>query len=122
MFSGRPSRLPTEVAPTVVLSVELGPGDPLRAHAGSPSWLIEMLVEKGHAYAAEDGSGDVYFDVRSWPAYGELSGQRIDEMEAARHPFGHGRTLDLDTLTRVDLALAIQRQVVGVLGDEHVGK
>ncbi|GGU44910.1 cysteine--tRNA ligase [Nocardioides albus] len=45
--------------------------------------LIEELIAKGHAYAAEDGSGDVYFDVRTWPAYGELSGQRIDDMEAA---------------------------------------
>ncbi len=45
--------------------------------------LIEELVARGHAYAAEDGSGDVYFDVRSWPAYGELTRQRIDDMEAA---------------------------------------
>jgi cysteinyl-tRNA synthetase len=45
--------------------------------------LIERLVERGHAYPAEDGSGDVYFDVRSWPAYGELTSQRIDDMEAA---------------------------------------
>ena len=45
--------------------------------------MIDTLVEKGHAYAAEDGSGDVYFDVRSWPAYGELTRQKIDDMEAA---------------------------------------
>ncbi|MDQ3165293.1 MAG: cysteine--tRNA ligase [Actinomycetota bacterium] len=45
--------------------------------------LIDTLLEKGHAYAAEDGSGDVYFDVRSWPGYGELSRQRIDDMEPA---------------------------------------
>ena len=45
--------------------------------------LISELIERGHAYAAADGSGDVYFDVRSWPAYGELSGQKIDDMEAA---------------------------------------
>jgi cysteinyl-tRNA synthetase len=45
--------------------------------------LMATLVENGHAYPAEDGSGDVYFDVRSWPTYGELSGQRIDEMEPA---------------------------------------
>jgi len=45
--------------------------------------MIETLLEKGHAYVADDGSGDVYFDVRSWPAYGELSRQRIDDMEAA---------------------------------------
>ncbi|MBA2695662.1 MAG: cysteine--tRNA ligase [Actinobacteria bacterium] len=45
--------------------------------------LIETLIERGHAYAADDGSGDVYFDVRSWPAYGELTRQRIEDMEAA---------------------------------------
>jgi len=45
--------------------------------------MIEALIAAGHAYPAADGSGDVYFDVRSWPAYGELSGQRIDDMEAA---------------------------------------
>ena len=45
--------------------------------------LTAELVERGHAYPADDGSGDVYFDVRSWPTYGELSGQRIDEMEPA---------------------------------------
>lgn len=45
--------------------------------------LIALLVERGHAYAADDGSGDVYFDVRSWPAYGELTRQRVDDMEAA---------------------------------------
>jgi len=45
--------------------------------------LIARLVERGHAYAASDGSGDVYFDVLSWPSYGELSGQRVDDMEPA---------------------------------------
>ena len=45
--------------------------------------LIGALIARGHAYAADDGSGDVYFDVLSWPAYGELSGQRVDDMEAA---------------------------------------
>lgn len=45
--------------------------------------LIEELIAKGHAYAAEDGSADVYFDVRSWPTYGELSGQKVEDMEAA---------------------------------------
>ncbi len=45
--------------------------------------LIGELIARGHAYAADDGSGDVYFDVLSWPAYGELSGQRVDDMEAA---------------------------------------
>ncbi|MDF2581353.1 MAG: cysteine--tRNA ligase, partial [Microbacterium sp.] len=45
--------------------------------------LIETLIERGHAYAAPDGSGDVYFDVRSWPEYGSLTRQSLDAMEAA---------------------------------------
>ena len=39
--------------------------------------LMQRLIERGHAYAAD---GDVYFDVRSFPDYGELSGQRLDNM------------------------------------------
>ena len=45
--------------------------------------LISRLIERGHAYAAGDGSGDVYFDVRSWPSYGELTHQKLDDMEPA---------------------------------------
>jgi cysteinyl-tRNA synthetase len=39
--------------------------------------LIQRLIDSDHAYAS---GGDVYFDVRSHPAYGELSGQRPDAM------------------------------------------
>ncbi|MBC7593775.1 MAG: cysteine--tRNA ligase [Kineosporiaceae bacterium] len=42
--------------------------------------MTETLIGKGHAYPAANDSGDVYFDVRSWPAYGELSNQKIDDM------------------------------------------
>ncbi|GIJ66558.1 cysteine--tRNA ligase [Virgisporangium ochraceum] len=45
--------------------------------------LIKRLIDKGHAYAADDGSGDVYFDVRSFQRYGSLSGQKVDDMEPA---------------------------------------
>ncbi len=45
--------------------------------------LIGQLITTGHAYAAADESGDVYFEVRSWPSYGELSNQRVDDMEPA---------------------------------------
>ncbi|SFR72921.1 cysteinyl-tRNA synthetase [Agromyces sp. CF514] len=45
--------------------------------------LIAGLIERGHAYAAPDASGDVYFDTASWPAYGELTRQQRDKMEAA---------------------------------------
>jgi cysteinyl-tRNA synthetase len=44
--------------------------------------LIARLIEREHAYPASDGSGDVYFDVSSWPAYGELTRQSIEDMAA----------------------------------------
>jgi|TARA_B100000408_G_scaffold120424_1_gene99817 cysteinyl-tRNA synthetase len=42
--------------------------------------LISRLIDRGHAYAA---AGDVYFDVRSWAAYGDLTHQKVDAMETA---------------------------------------
>jgi cysteinyl-tRNA synthetase len=53
--------------------------------------LIAQLVTRGHAYPAADGSGDVYFDVRSWPTYGELTRQKIDDMEAAEDADPRGK-------------------------------
>ncbi|MGQ0837110.1 cysteine--tRNA ligase [Actinokineospora sp.] len=40
--------------------------------------LMHRLIDAGHAYAA---GGDVYFSVTSYPAYGELSGQKPDEVQ-----------------------------------------
>jgi cysteinyl-tRNA synthetase len=45
--------------------------------------LTSALVERGHAYPAADRSGDVYFDVGSYPDYGALSGQRPADMQPA---------------------------------------
>jgi cysteinyl-tRNA synthetase len=45
--------------------------------------MIKVLIDAGHAYPSSDGSGDVYFDVKSWPTYGSLSHQNIDDMEPA---------------------------------------
>ena len=42
--------------------------------------LVQTLIDRGHAYAAENG--DVYFSVRSFPGYGKLSGQSIDDLES----------------------------------------
>ena len=42
--------------------------------------LMQRLIDGGHAYAAD---GDVYFDVRSFPAYGELTGQKLDDLQPA---------------------------------------
>jgi cysteinyl-tRNA synthetase len=40
--------------------------------------MIARLIEAGHAYPAPDGS--VYFDARSFPSYGELSGNRVADL------------------------------------------
>ncbi|WP_449277676.1 cysteine--tRNA ligase [Leucobacter sp. GX24907] len=45
--------------------------------------LIELLIERGHAYQASDGSASVYFDTASWPEYGALTRQQRDQMEDA---------------------------------------
>ncbi len=53
--------------------------------------LMQQLIEAGHAYPATDGSGDVYFDVQSWPAYGEVSGMKVSEMEPAEDADPRGK-------------------------------
>jgi cysteinyl-tRNA synthetase len=41
--------------------------------------MTEALIAKGHAYRVGD---NVYFDVSSFPAYGALSGNRVEDLEA----------------------------------------
>lgn len=41
--------------------------------------MVKTLIEKGHAYEVD---GDVYFRVKSFPDYGMLSKQPIDDLEA----------------------------------------
>jgi cysteinyl-tRNA synthetase len=45
--------------------------------------LMQRLIDSGHAYAAD---GDVYFSVKSFPGYGDLSGQRPDEVQQGEAP------------------------------------
>lgn len=56
-----------------------------RATASIPEMheIIARLISRGHAYAADDDSGDVYFDARSWADYGELTHQSLDDMAPA---------------------------------------
>jgi cysteinyl-tRNA synthetase len=42
--------------------------------------MVQSLMDKGHAYVAADGV--VYFDVQSFPAYGELSGNKLDALRS----------------------------------------
>ncbi|MCM6772831.1 cysteine--tRNA ligase [Nocardia sp. CDC159] len=39
--------------------------------------LMQRLIERGHAYGS---CGNVYFDVRSYPDYGKLSGHKLDDV------------------------------------------
>ena len=48
---------------------------------------ITKLIDNGVAYAAQ---GDVYFSVASFPSYGALSGQPLDQLDA-------GARVDVDT-------------------------
>ena len=45
--------------------------------------IIELLIERGHAYQATDGSANVYFATGSWPAYGELTNQKLEDMDGS---------------------------------------
>ncbi len=56
--------------------------------------FVSALIEKGHAYATENG--DVYFDVDTFPAYGQLSnrtledardGVRVENDEQKKNPY-----------------------------------
>ncbi|MEN8615852.1 cysteine--tRNA ligase [Shewanella baltica] len=42
--------------------------------------MVELLLARGHAYVASDG--DVLFSVASYPDYGCLSGQNLDQLQA----------------------------------------
>lgn len=42
--------------------------------------LTKKLIDGGHAYVADNG--DVVFNIESFPEYGALSGQKLDELEA----------------------------------------
>jgi len=42
--------------------------------------LTQDLIDKGHAYVARDGV--VYFDVQSFPEYGRLSGNTLDQLRS----------------------------------------
>ncbi|TCK19991.1 cysteine--tRNA ligase [Pseudonocardia endophytica] len=50
--------------------------------------LIERLIAGGHAYAA---NGDVYFAVRTFPEYGSLSGQKVDDVHQGEGEAGGKR-------------------------------
>lgn len=59
------------------------------ANVGEMLKLIQMLVEKGHAYVGSDGA--VYYSVESFKDYGILSGNSVDQLRG-----GAGGRVDLN--------------------------
>jgi len=54
--------------------------------------IIQTLIEKGHAYEID---GTVYYDVTSFPGYGKLSGNTLDQLRA-----GHRQEVAVDPAKR----------------------
>ena len=64
-----------------------------RATASVPQMqdIIQTLIDAGHAYVADDNTGDVYFDVKTWDAYGVLTNQKLDDMEDSPDAAARGK-------------------------------
>ncbi|MCP3869874.1 MAG: cysteine--tRNA ligase [Gammaproteobacteria bacterium] len=67
-------------------------------HIGQIVEMIQRLIDKGHAYLAENG--DVYYSVRSFQGYGRLSGKSIEDLRA-------GARVDVEELKREPLDFAL---------------
>ncbi|MFT5205472.1 MAG: cysteinyl-tRNA synthetase, partial [Phycisphaerales bacterium] len=52
--------------------------------------MVQTLVDKEHAYVAADGV--VYFDVQSFPEYGKLSGNTMEQLRS-----GEGGRVNMET-------------------------
>ncbi|PIE45104.1 MAG: cysteine--tRNA ligase [Gammaproteobacteria bacterium] len=64
------------------------------AHIPQIIEMIQLLIDKGHAY--QSASGDVLYEVATFPSYGKLTNQKLDELQAGqriavdtskRHPY-----------------------------------
>ena len=86
------------VADTDALGLGRPDQEPLASETIGPIIeLIEQLVDDGHAYSVD---GDVYFSVRDYPQYGELSHRDINQMD-------QGEGLEGATLKRDPLDFAL---------------
>ena len=97
--------------------------------------LIAKLIERGHAYVAQDGA--VYYSVESFPEYGRLSGNTLDHLRGGaggriqqahqaskRHPadfFALEARRDPSDEVGFALGGGVPRVARGVLGDGDGG-
>ncbi len=71
-------------------------------HIESMIDMIAKLVEKGHAYVADNG--DVFYAVRSFDGYGKLSGKSLDDLRA-------GERVEVDTYKKDPLDFVLWKSV-----------
>jgi cysteinyl-tRNA synthetase len=63
------------------LGIEMPNSEPrATAHIDGIIKMVQTLIEKGYAYAANNG--DVYYSVRKFEGYGKLSGKVLDDLDA----------------------------------------
>mgnify|MGYP002578650269 CR=1 FL=1 len=60
--------------------------------------LIEKLIDKGLAYACDNG--DVYYNTQAFPGYGKLCGQNLEDLES-------GARIDVDPNKRHPMDFAV---------------
>ena len=60
--------------------------------------------------------------LRGEDVLGEPRLQRLQPPAGAANPVGERRAIELDALPGEDLALPVERKVIAVLGDQHMGE
>jgi cysteinyl-tRNA synthetase len=72
------------------------------AHIDAMIDIISKLVDKGHAYLADNG--DVFYSVRSFNGYGKLSGKSLDDLRA-------GERVEIDTFKKDPMDFVLWKSV-----------
>ncbi len=72
------------------------------AHIQGMIDMIRALIEKGHAYHAENG--DVFYSVNSFKTYGKLSGKSLEDLRA-------GERVEVDTFKRDPMDFVLWKSV-----------
>lgn len=72
------------------------------AHIQGMINMIGVLIEKGHAYQAENG--DVFYSVNSFKPYGKLSGKSLVDLRA-------GERVDVDTFKKDPMDFVLWKSV-----------
>ncbi len=72
------------------------------AHIQGMIDMISALIEKGHAYHANNG--DVFYSVNSFKTYGKLSGKSLEDLRA-------GERVEVDTFKRDPMDFVLWKSV-----------